>query len=326
MSPGDAGTEASPPQPGTLAARRAAAAAGARTGPGAPPRPSSTSRRPPRRSHEAAAAAEVPRRERPPAGTAHDDTTAFLLQSLRDLEREHDAGDLDDDDYEALRDDYTARAAAALRAEQRGAAPPVPAAPRRSPGQWVLIVAGIVGFAVLAGVLVAQASGQRQAGEGVTGEVTQTPTQAAGECINLTVEMQQGTKGPDDAIACYEQVLEDDPDNAVARTYLGWTLYLTARRFSSSLGQEELVELYVQARRQLDLAVEADPAYADARAFLVVLAVNEGRYEEAAEQLAAFDDLDAPADMANLVDGVRAEIEENLDAPPGPSTTTTAPG
>ena len=43
---------------------------------------------------------------------------------------------------------------------------------------------------------------------------------------------------------------------------------------------------------------------------LVVLAVNEGRYEEAAEQLAIFDELDAPADMANLVDGVRAEIEE----------------
>ena len=38
----------------------------------------------------------------------------FLLSSLADLDREHEAGDLDDDDYEALRDDYTSRAATVL--------------------------------------------------------------------------------------------------------------------------------------------------------------------------------------------------------------------
>ena len=40
----------------------------------------------------------------------------FLLQSLRDLEREREAGDIDDADYARLRDDYTTRAAATLRA------------------------------------------------------------------------------------------------------------------------------------------------------------------------------------------------------------------
>lgn len=35
----------------------------------------------------------------------------FLLRSLTDLDREHDAGDLDDHDHAELRDDYTARAA-----------------------------------------------------------------------------------------------------------------------------------------------------------------------------------------------------------------------
>jgi hypothetical protein len=39
----------------------------------------------------------------------------FLLRSLRDLEAEHDAGDIDDTDYATLKDDYTARAAAVLR-------------------------------------------------------------------------------------------------------------------------------------------------------------------------------------------------------------------
>jgi tetratricopeptide (TPR) repeat protein len=40
----------------------------------------------------------------------------MLLRSLEDLDREHDAGDLSDKDYELLRDRYTARAASVLRA------------------------------------------------------------------------------------------------------------------------------------------------------------------------------------------------------------------
>jgi tetratricopeptide (TPR) repeat protein len=39
----------------------------------------------------------------------------FYLRSLRDLEAEHSAGDIDDLDYQALRDDYTTRAAGVLR-------------------------------------------------------------------------------------------------------------------------------------------------------------------------------------------------------------------
>jgi tetratricopeptide (TPR) repeat protein len=258
-----------------------------------------------------------------------DERTAFLLQSLRDLEREFAAGDLSDEDYQSLRDDYTARAAAALRAEERGTAPPAPVRRRRSPTQWALIVAGIVGFAVLAGVLVAQASGQRQRGEGISGEVTQTPTQAAGECISRTAEQQQGGDvATEDVLGCYQAVLDDDPDNAVARTYLGWTLYITARQAADSLPSDALVDLYVEARRQIERAVEADPAYADARAFLTVLAVAEGRYDEAAEQLAVFDDLDAPADMALLIDDVRQEIADNTGdaATTTTSSSTTVPG
>jgi len=39
-----------------------------------------------------------------------------LLKSLRDLEQEREAGEIGDDDYAALKDDYTARAATVLRA------------------------------------------------------------------------------------------------------------------------------------------------------------------------------------------------------------------
>ncbi len=254
------------------------------------------------------------------AGGAHGESTEFLLQSLRDLEDERAAGDIDDDDYVALRDDYTARAAAALRAEQRGQRAPDTPSSDRPRSQRILVVAGVVAFAVLAGVLVAQAAGRRDDGQGITGEITQSPTQAASECIDLTASAQLV-----DALPCYEEVLAEDPDNAVAHTYLGWTLFLTARQAGDGLPQDTLVGLYLGARDQLDRAVEADPGYADARAFQIVLAVREGRFDEAAAQLEAFDDLDAPADMQSLVDGIRQDITDGL-AGESPATEGSVPG
>lgn len=254
---------------------------------------------------------------------ARDEGTAFLLQSLRDLDREREAGDISEEDYAALRDDYTVRAAAALRAEQRGQRPPPAPARPRSWGQRALIALGVVAFAGLSGWLVAQASGRRESGETITGEVTQTATQEARRCIALTNQQELV-----DAIPCYQGVLEDDPENPVARTYLGWTLVLTARQAAGVLPEDQLADLYVEARDQLDRAVELDPQYADARAFQVVVAVWEQRWEEAARQLALFDDLDAPADVTRLVETQRAEIEAGLagEAPTSPtSTTTTTP-
>ena len=76
------------------------------------------------------------------------DQREFLLRSLEDLEREHDAGDLDDADYAALKDDYTARAAAVLRAERATGG-----SPRRR---------GQRGFVALAGVAIALARWRRR--------------------------------------------------------------------------------------------------------------------------------------------------------------------
>lgn len=241
-----------------------------------------------------------------------DERTEFLLQSLRDLEAEHAAGDIDDEDFTALRDDYTARAARALRAEERGRAPAVVDRSPRSWPQRVAVVVGLVAFAVVAGVLVAGALGDRRDGESITGEVTQTPTQAASECIGLTTSQQMA-----DAIPCYEAVLSEDPDNAVAHTYLGWTLYLTAISAAGDLQQDVVAGLYSEARNQLDQAVESDPGYADARAFQIVIAKQEGRFGDAQAQLDAFDQLDAPADIQRLVNDIRQDITDGLAAEGG---------
>jgi len=56
----------------------------------------------------------------------------FLLRSLDDLEGERAAGGIDDESYSRLHDDYTARAAAAIRALRDGVDARPVAAPSRS--------------------------------------------------------------------------------------------------------------------------------------------------------------------------------------------------
>src|SRR5687767_3664723 len=52
----------------------------------------------------------------------------FLLRSIADLETEREVGNLDEERYRALKDDYTARAAAVLRSIEEGRdAGPAPA-------------------------------------------------------------------------------------------------------------------------------------------------------------------------------------------------------
>src|SRR5579872_5112940 len=113
----------------------------------------------------------------------------FLLRSLRDLDDERGAGDVDEGDYEVLKEGYTARAAAVLRelesrrngdgggdggddtdrdggAPAAGAEPAPQAGPRdtaRRPwwarGRLVAAGAGVAVFAVGAGLLVAHSAG-----------------------------------------------------------------------------------------------------------------------------------------------------------------------
>jgi len=73
-----------------------------------------------------------------------DDERSFLLRSLEDLEREHDAGDLSEEDYAVLRDRYTARAAAVLRSLEGdgGVVAPDPRRAARRPGDRATAAGG----------------------------------------------------------------------------------------------------------------------------------------------------------------------------------------
>jgi len=227
----------------------------------------------------------------------------FLLRSLEDLEREHAAGDVDHHDYVTLRDDYTARAAAVLRALQAGERPVPAPSPRRSLTRGVLVVLGVGAFATLAGVLMAQASGRRDAGEVATGDIRQSVTEKLNEAGRLG-----GAGEMEAAIELYDEVLADDPGNAEARTYKGWMLTLSGE---PAEGLTTLLE-----------AATANPEYPDVHAFLAIVFFRNGLVEQAARELARLDALDPPPAISELTSGLRAQIDAALVGSSSTSTTT----
>ena len=189
-----------------------------------------------------------------------------LLASLDDLEREHDAGDMDDEDYRVLRDDYTVRASEVLRAIDERRSLVEERRPGRSRGRAVATVVGVVALAAVAGVLVAQNSGQRGGGA-ITGAVN---TQRAA----LATCQQASFQDPEGGVECYEEILADAPDNVEALTYQGWALIRLDR--------------IDEGAANLERAVEIDPDYADARVFRAVVAKRGGDYELAAAEIDRF--------------------------------------
>lgn len=235
------------------------------------------------------------------------DQRDFLLRSLADLEAEHEAGDVDDGDYEALREDYTRRAARVIRAIERHRVP-VAAAPKGKPAErrrrWQvrMVLAGVVIFAVVAGVLVAQVAGRRDADDGVTGEIRLSTAGQLAEARDLF-----GRGDLDGAVAIYDEILADNPDNAEALSYKGWAMWQ-----SGSLPMDA-VELLVSA-------TDADPEYRDPRAFLVLVYYELAQMRpevagellpRAREELAVLDELGMPDDMAAQLEPVRRQLEQS---------------
>ena len=207
----------------------------------------------------------------------------FLLRSLDDLDAERAAGDLDTSDHAALADDYTRRLAEVARSidEERTAFDQVDT--KLDTRQRVFTVIGIVVLAVLAGVLLGEASGFRSPDDSVTGDIRQSSAGLLAEADTLTREQ----RWPE-AIEVYDEVLDVAPGNVEALTYRGW---LTAR-----LGDDETALL------DLSEAVAVDPTYPDARVFSAIVLDNQLRFTEAAAELAAFDSVDPPEAMLMLVE------------------------
>lgn len=237
----------------------------------------------------------------------------FLLRSLEDLEREHDAGDVDDEDYRALKDDYTARAAAVIRAiEHRDRV--VRAARLRRDGRRTAVVLLLVAvLAVGAGWLVFRDSGTRAPGQGLTGDARQDSANLILQAQGLTGQAQaalqsgdaaKAVKSFESAVQTYSKALEISPGNAQALTYRAWVLHTVALNSESSAA----AVLDAQARQGLDEAVAADPRYSDARVFRAILERNAGQWAAAQADLAAVDMATIPQFMRSMVDQVKADV------------------
>jgi hypothetical protein len=249
----------------------------------------------------------------PDALAALEEERDFLLASLEDLEREHDAGDVDDGDYRSLKDDYTARAAAVITSiEQRQTA----MAERRPPprvGVVVMTVVALVAFAVGAGWLVAASSGQREPGDTITGDIrTSTIDQlakAADYTAQATAALQAGDSDAavtayQNALAAYDSVLETQPDNVEALAYRAWLFHVLALQANA----ETAADFDAEALTGLDRALAINPGYVDARIFRAILHEGAGRAADAAADLDAVEPSQVPPGMAQMVDALRSRV------------------
>ncbi len=240
----------------------------------------------------------------------------FLLRSITDLDREHAARDVDDSDFAALRDGYTARAAAVLRAIEHGSSMPL-ASGRRRPRALAAWTVGVVAVASLSGWLVAHWSGQRRPGQEITGG--QPVDAVTAKLAEARAAMGTGDYGS--AAQGFRAVLDLDPRNAEATTYTAWLLALSASGVDA-----ETQALAVSQSQQLFRRVIADqPDYADAHC---LFAVASGRFypepdlgiARAQAQLCL--DNNPPSDMVPLIQSFLSSVSTTTTGTTTTGTTT----
>jgi len=156
-----------------------------------------------------------------------------------------------------------------------------------------MLLVGIAVLAVGAGLLVAQTSGSRGAGETGSGEI---------RLSTRTLLAQAGVAAPQEAIALYTEVLELQPSNVEALTYRAWALWRSG-------GQ-------LLARVDINDAVTMDPAYPDARVFRASMLFADEEAAAAAQDLLVLDTLAAPPIVGDLLAAshLRERIASSLAA------------
>ncbi len=229
----------------------------------------------------------------------------FLLRSLTDLEREHDAGDVDDLDYHTLKDGYTVRAANVLRQIEQGRGGlPAPTPRRRS--RAVAVAAAVVVGAVGVGFVLAGALGERSSGQEITGL---TP----GDESRVVLTNARDAMGAGDfptANALFAEVIDMERakgrESAEAVAYFGWTLALLTRQNPDQTNAAERFDAAVLA---LGRASELEPDYADPQCFLAIV---EFQFRgDAAASLPHIEKCEAsnpPGEVAAMVANFAAEI------------------
>jgi tetratricopeptide (TPR) repeat protein len=243
-----------------------------------------------------------------------NDERDFLLKSLDDLEQERADGNIDDDTYKLLHDDYTARAAAAIRDES------VPDAPRASRGMRVATISGIVVFALVAAFGLSQAIGQRHPGQTPTGnsQITTDPCKQVASTYDATISCARFLVQNQDVTSAIEQFFAAeklDPKQPEPPAYIGWLSALESQQTQDATLRKTLLTL---AHQSIDRAIAVDPTYPDAHVFKGLLLLRfDGQPTQAVPELQKFLAL-APQDhpMRNQVLQVLAQAQGSTTTTP----------
>jgi uncharacterized protein (TIGR02996 family) len=254
----------------------------------------------------------------------------FLLKSLDDLEGERSAGNIDDESYTELHDDYTARAAATIRALRDG----VDARPTPPPSSWRrrgLVIGGIVVLAVLASVTLAAALGARLPGQTSSGNVPaasatrdqrksrlEAAVQANPNDVTVRLALARFLEESGDTVGSLKQLdqaVQVAPDNADALADAGRVRFIVAGQVPSPDAQSQLV---TSARALLDRAVQANPDHAEAHFYRAVLLLDG--FKEVDGAVADFQRYLVLAPDGPFATQARNALAQSLEGAPGSGT------
>ncbi len=210
----------------------------------------------------------------------------FLLRSLDDLETEREVGNVDDGTYQTLRDDYTARAAAAIRSLDAGTDLTPPDPPGASTLVRGLTVIGIVAFALVAAFALTRAVGQRHPGQTITGnkQSSSGPTTVPDTGAALAAQAKANPKSYAANIAYARYLLQKsdftdaihefgtaarlDPSQPEPPTYAGWAGALLAQEIKDPKTRQPLLSASLE---RISDVIKAHPKYPDAYALKGVI-------------------------------------------------------
>lgn len=224
----------------------------------------------------------------------------FLLRSIEDLDAEVAAGDINEADHAALRDDYVARAAAVIRALETPVAVgvEVPTASRPRNRQRVIVtVAACLLVAFVAAFALTRSVGDRGSGDQLTGSL---PASVNDQLVKAGDLLEKGDAIG--AIKIYDAILKKNPKQPVALGYRGWLVRLAGLK-TEGLG-------YVNR------AIEADPSFPDAHFFKgMMLWEDENNPTAAVAELRLFLSNNPPAGMVALVQDALKRASEEAGIP-----------
>ena len=271
----------------------------------------------------------------------------FLMQSLDDLELEHESGGIDDESYAELHDDYTARAAAVIRTLRDGLDVTPPRAPRSrtQTRRRVVLVSVVLVFAIAVGTSLAYALGARLPGQTSSGNSAAAPSttnetaKALADKINAL--QAQVNASPDDydlrlqladayasnadlptAIKQWDAAITIDASRPEAQALLGRALYLVSEQIKDKTTQQNAV---AEATAAEDKAITNDPEYADAYFYRGVMRAGIRQYAASQADLQLYIVKAPDGQWSQPAHELLAQVTGALETPSTtvPPTTTT---